>query len=175
MSLKPTISELRALGHHQTTYDWGIQFLSLPSLITNFSNSDLNTRCQSATLPSMTIEEISIDLRGHKAFQQGIGNYGNTLEITLYETIDSKVQEFLNAYMNMQWMTVTGVQTPKTLNQSSFLLTLLNSEHNATRYYTIIGAWLKGYSPSGNLQSSASDILTWNTTWQFDYFITNKA
>ena len=38
MSLKPTISDLQGLGHLQTTYDWGIQFISLPSLITGFTN-----------------------------------------------------------------------------------------------------------------------------------------
>lgn len=175
MSLKPSINQLRQLGHHQTTYDWGIQFISLPSLISGFSSSDLNTRCSSSSMPQMTIEEIPIQLRGHKAFQHGIASYGNKLSLTLYETVDSKVQDFLNAYMNMQWMPVTGVQVPKTLNQSAFLLTLLNSEHKATRYYTIIGAWLQSYQASGNLQSQGSEILSYQTEWTFDYFITNKA
>ncbi len=175
MSLKPSINELRSLGHHQTTYDWGIQFISLPSLISGFSSSDLNTRCTTSTLPQMSLEEIPITLRGHKAFQHGIASYGNKLSLTLYETMDSKVQDFLNAYMNMQWMPVTGVQVPKSLNQCAFLLTLLNSEHKATRYYTIIGAWLQSYQPSGNLQSSSSEILSYQCDFTFDYFLTNKA
>lgn len=175
MSLKPSINELRSLGHHQTTYDWGIQFISLPSLISGFSSSDLNTRCTTSTLPQMSLEEIPITLRGHKAFQHGIASYGNKLSLTLYETMDSKVQDFLNAYMNMQWMPVTGVQVPKSLNQCAFLLTLLNSEHKATRYYTIIGAWLQSYQPSGNLQSSGSEILSYQCDFTFDYFLTNKA
>lgn len=175
MSLKPSINELRSLGHHQTTYDWGIQFISLPSLISGFSSSDLNTRCTTSTLPQMSLEEIPITLRGHKAFQHGIASYGNKLSLTLYETMDSKVQDFLNAYMNMQWMPVTGVQVPKSLNQCAFLLTLLNSEHKATRYYTIIGAWLQSYQPSGNLQSSSSEVLSYQCDFTFDYFLTNKA
>lgn len=175
MSLKPTIEQLRGLGHHQTTYDWGIQFLTIPSIISGFSNSDLNTRCTSSSLPSMTIDEIPIQMRGHQAFQHGIAKYGNTLDITLYETMDSKVQDFLAAYMNMQWAPITGIQTPKSLNQCSFLLTLLDSEQNPTRYFTIIGAWLKGYDPSGGLQSGSSDILSFNCHFQFDYFLTNKA
>ena len=175
MSLKPTIEQLRGLGHHQTTYDWGIQFISLPSLISGFTSSDLNTRCTTANVPEMSIEEMPLTLRGHKAFQHGIPNYGNKLTLTLYETADSKVQDFLNAYMNMQWMPVTGVQVPKSLNQCAFLLTLLDSQHKATRYYTIIGAWLQSYQPGGNLQSSASEVLSYNCNFTFDYFLTNKA
>lgn len=171
MSLKPTIADLQGLGHLQTTYDWGIQFISLPSLITGFTTSDLNTRCTSSTLPSREIEPIPINLRGHKIFQHGIVNYKNTLQLTMYETMDSKVQDFLSAYMDMQWMPVTGVQVPKSLNQCSFLLTLLDSEHNPTHYYTILGAWLQNYEPSGQLQSTGSEVLSWNCTFQYDYYI----
>ena len=56
MSLKPTLNDLQGLGHLQTTYDWGIQFINLPSLLTGFTTSDLNTRCTSSTLPSREIE-----------------------------------------------------------------------------------------------------------------------
>ena len=170
MSLKPDISQLRALGHHQTTYDWGIQFFNLPSLLTGFTSADLNTRCTSSTIPTRSIEPITINLRGHKVFQHGIVNYGNTLSLTLYETMDSKVQDFLGAYMNMQWSPITGTQVPKSLNQCCFLLTLLDSYHNETFSFTIIGAWLQDYKPSGELGSD-SNVLSWNTTWQFDYFI----
>ena len=114
---------------------------------------------------------IPINLRGHKIFQHGIVNYKNTLQLTMYETMDSKLQDFLSAYMDMQWMPVTGVQVPKSLNQCAFLLTLLDSEHNPTKYYTILGAWLQNFEPGGQLQSTASEVLTYNTTWQFDYYI----
>jgi hypothetical protein len=170
MGLRPEISTVRELGHHQALYDWGIQFFNLPSLLTGFTSADLNTRCQSANIPVMSIEEIPINLRGHKVFQHGIVNYGNTLDLTLYETQDSKVQDFLKAYMNMQWTPITGSQVPKSLNQCCFLLSLLNSENEQTYQYTIIGAWLKGYEASGSLGSD-SQVLSWSTHWQFDYWI----
>lgn len=175
MSLKPSLPELRSLGHHQTTYDWGIQFISLPSLVSGFTSSDLNTRCQSSKLPAMQFDNIPIDLRGHRAFQHGIGRYDdNTLNIVLYETVDSKVQDFLSAWSAIQWTPETGSQVPKMLNQAAFLLTLLNSEHQPVRYYTIIGAWLESWSPSGQLQSSSSDILSFTCNFRFDYFLTSK-
>lgn len=170
MTLKPTIENVRDLGHHQTLYDWGIQFFRLPSGLNNFSTADLNTRCTSATLPSRSMQEMEINLRGHKVYQHGIVSYKNTLELTLYETVDSKVQDFLAAYMNMQWTPITGTQVPKSLNQCNFLLTLLDSQHNPTYNYTIIGAWLKDYTPSGNLGSD-SQVLSYTTQWQFDYYI----
>ena len=170
MSLRPTISEIQQLGHHQSMYDWGIQFFNLPTIISNFSNADLNTRCQTVDLPSKSFDEIGIDLRGHHVLQHGKVNYGNSLSMTLYETQDSKVSDFLEAYSNMQWTPITGSQVPKSLNQCCFLLTLLNSENQAVKNYTIMGAWLKDYKPSGQL-GSESAVLSYQVTWAFDYWI----
>ena len=44
MSLRPDILTLRDLGHHASKYNWGIQFVTLPSLLTGFTSADLNTR-----------------------------------------------------------------------------------------------------------------------------------
>ena len=170
MGLRVSIDELRSLGHHQSLYDWGIQFISLPSILTGFTSADLNTRCQSANLPSKSFDNIPIRLRGHEVFQHGIAHYGNELNLTLYETQDSKVQDFLKAYTNMQWTPITGSQVPKSLNQCAFLLTLLNSENEPTYQYTIIGAWLESYNPSGEL-GSESQVLSWQTRWRFDYWL----
>lgn len=170
MTLRPDINTFRDLGHHATTYDWGIQFLSIPGAITGFTSADLNTRCTSTQVPGRTIDAIQLMLRGHRIFQHGIVNYGNTLPLTLYETVDSKVSNFLEAYMDLQWTPVGGVQVPKSLNQSQFLLTLLDSENKARKHYTILGAWLQGYQPV-ELQSEGSTVIVYQSTWQFDYFI----
>ena len=170
MTLKPDINQIRELGHHATVYDWGIQFIGLPSAITGFTSSDLNTRCKTAQIPQKTINAIEISMRGHKVYQHGTMNYGNQLTLSLYETVDSKVANFLDAYMAMEWAPITGVQAPKSTNQCAFLLTLLNSQHEARKHYTIVGAWLQGYNAI-ELQSDSSSIIEYQTTWQFDYFI----
>lgn len=168
-NLRPTIDQFRNLGHHQTQYDWGISFISLPSLLTGFDSADLNTRCTSAQLPSRKINAIELNLRGHKIYQHGIVDYGNTITLNLYETVDQKVSNFLNAYMDMQWSPIVGAQVPKVLNQSAFLLTLLDSENNAKKYYTIIGAWLQGWNEID--LGSDSAVIQYTTTWQFDYYL----
>ena len=170
MTIRPDITQFRSLGHHATTYDWGIQFIDIPALLTGFTSADLNTRCTSAQLPARKINTIELNLRGHKIFQHGIVDYGNTLDLTLYETVDSKVANFLEAYMDMQWSPLVGSQVPKVINQCSFLLTLLDSENNARKYYTIIGAFLTGWNQI-ELQSSGSDVISYATNWSFDYYI----
>lgn len=168
--LRPSIDTFRRLGHHQTVYDWGISFIGLPELLTGFDSSDLNTRCTSAQLPSRNIQEIELNMRGHKIYQHGIVNYGNDLTLNLYETTDQKVGNFLNAWMDMQWSPIVGAQVPKMANQCAFLLTLLDSENKAKKYYTIIGAWLKGWNQV-ELGSNQSDVVTYSCQFKFDYYL----
>lgn len=170
MSLRPTITELRDLGHHASKYNWGIQFISLPAAVAGFSSADLNTRCVSITAPTRTQEATDISLRGHKIYQHGIMNYDGTITLTMHETVDRKTLSFFERWMDLQWTPIGGAQIPKSTNQAAFLLTLLDSQDNATKYYTIIGAWPKSVS-GVTYAANDSSVVTYDVQFQYDYYL----
>ena len=172
MSLRPSIEEIRSLGHHASYFNWGIQFVSIPAALTGFSSSDLNTRAVSFAPPTRTQDVSEISLRGHKVYQHGIMNYNQGLNLILHETVDSKVGTFLENWMNLQWTPIAGVQIPKSLNQAIFLLTLLDSEDKARKYYTIVGAWPTTFDHGGEYGAENSDTVKFSTTLQYDYYLT---
>lgn len=172
MSLRPSIEELRALGMHASYYNWGIQFISLPSAVSGFTSSDLNTRAVSLTPPTRTQDAAEISLRGHKAYQHAIMNYDQNLSLILHETVDSKVTSFCENWMNLQWTPISGVQIPKSLNQAAFLLTLLDSEDKARKYYTILGAWPTNFDHGGDYGADNSDTVKCTLKLQYDYYLT---
>ena len=172
MSLRPSIEELRALGMHASYYNWGISFVSLPSAVSGFTSSDLNTHAISIAPPTRTQDASEISLRGHKAYQHGIMNYDGPLELVLHETVDSKVTTFLENWMNVQWTPISGTQIPKSLNQAVLLLTLLDSEDKARKYYTIMGAWPTHFDHGGNYGADNSQTVQVNLQLRYDYYIT---
>lgn len=172
MSLRPNIEELRGLGMHASYYNWGLQFISLPSALAGFTSSDLNTRAISFAPPTRTQDVADISLRGHKAFQHGIMNYDQNLSLVLHETTDSKVTTFFENWMNIQWTPIAGVQVPKSLNQAAFLLTLLDSEDKARKYYTILGAWPTNLDHGSDYNADSSDTVKLTVKFQYDYYLT---
>lgn len=170
MSLRPDIENLRSLGHHASRYNWGIQFISLPSAVSGFTSSDLNTRCLSVNAPTRTQESATIALRGHKVYQHAIMNYNGDLTLTMHETVDRKTLNFFERWMDLQWTPIGGVQIPKSTNQAVFLLTLLDSQDKARKYYTIIGAWPKSIS-AVTYDSQNSDVVTYDVGFQYDYYL----
>ena len=173
-TLRPSIEDIRSLGHHATYYNWGLQFISLPSALTGFTSADLNTRAISFTAPTRTQEVAEIGLRGHKVFQHGIMNYNDNLSLVLHETVDRKVGNFFESWMDLQWTPIAGVQVPKSLNQAAFLLTLLDSEDKARKYYTIIGAFPIGLDHGGDYSEATSDVVKMQVQLKYDYYLSSK-
>jgi hypothetical protein len=170
-TLRPTIEDLSQLGMHASYYNWGLQFISLPSALSNFTTDDLNTRAVSFSAPTRTQEATPIALRGHTVYQHGIMSYDNPLTLVLHETIDSKVGNFLEAWMDLQWTPIAGSQVPKSMNQASFLLTLLDSEDKARKYYTIVGAWITHFDHGGDYEATNSDTVKYTIQLQYDYYL----
>ena len=173
MSLRPSIEEIRNLGMHASYYNWGLQFVSLPAALTGFTSADLNTRAVSFSAPTRTIDDAEINVRGHKVYQHAIVTY-NTIELELHETIDSKVGNFLESWMDIQWTPISGIQVPKALNQSVILLTLLNSEDQKRYQYTLIGAWPTNFDHGGPYSANNSDTVKFTATLRYDYYLHNS-
>ena len=172
-SLRPSVEDLRELGHHATYYNWGIQFVTIPSALTGFTSSDLNARAVSMQAPTKTIIDTTMQLRGHTAHQHTTISYNSPLQLQLHETVDSKVGTFIEDWMDIQWTPIAGTQVPKSLNQATFLLTLLDSEDNARQYYTIIGAWPTTFDHGGTYDSSSTSTVIYSCSFVYDYYLSS--
>lgn len=172
MSLRPDIEQIRELGMHASYYNWGLQFVNIPAALSGFTSSDLNTRAVSFTAPERTQEKATISLRGHKVFQHAIMSYSDSLTLEIHETVDRKVGTFFENWMNLQWTPIAGTQIPKSANQAVFLLTLLDSEDKARKYYTIFGAWPTQFQHGGNYGADQSNTVIYNVSFAYDYYIT---
>ena len=172
MSLRPSIEDVRKLGMHASYFNWGLQFINLPAALSNFTSSDLNTRAVSFAAPTRTQQIADIPLRGHKVFQHGIMDYNQDLSLVIHETVDRKVGTFFENWLNLQWTPISGTQVPKSLNQAAFLLTLLDSEDKARKYYTIIGAWPTSMDHGGDYGADTGDVVKYTVKFQYDYYLT---
>ena len=172
MSLRPDIEQVRQLGMHASYYNWGLQFVSLPGALSGFTSSDLNTRAVSFTPPTRTQDVAEIALRGHKVFQHAIMNYDQNVSLTIHETVDRKVGTFFENWLNLQWTPISGTQIPKSANQAVLLLTLLDSEDKARKYYTMFGVWPINMQHGADYSADSSETVKYNIDFRYDYYLT---
>lgn len=166
----PNIEELRRVGDFATLYQWDIAFLTFPAAGQwNLSPFDLNVRCESAEIPNLTGQSIEVMVRGHKVKQPGIHAYSNVMTLVFVETVDNKIQQFLQTWREICWQTRTGYQNKKLDVECGILLTRLDRQLVPIWSYHLIGCYLEDYQ-MGTLDGASSDAIKPNMVLAYDYF-----
>lgn len=168
--MKIDIEELRALPDYVKMTDWGISFPVLPTVgaLGSFSSSDLNLRCETVDLPKPANQKMEINTRGHKVFQNGLADFGNSTTITFNDTVDNKIFNFVKAWREITRDFRTGKQFSKQDVQAVCVVTQYNPEGDAIRAWELVGCIYES-DDFGSLDASSSDIARPSLTIGFDY------
>lgn len=168
--MRPTIDQVRALGQFASTYRWNMFFASYPQIGAYPPSEALNLRCISAKVPVLSGSATDVTIRGHKVKQPGIFTYDGSIDLTFVETIDNLVSTFLREWREACWQTGTGIQGSKAEVEAQVILHRLNNLDQAIWEYRLIGCFLEGYSPGGDL-GEGDKILEPSIKLSYDYFV----
>lgn len=167
-----TIDQLRALPDYAQVTKWDITFLTLPAVgALGFAASEaLNFRCSSVETPKGANQKFPVETRGHKVFQSGVLDYGNTMVITFAETVDNTIFNFVKAWRELCWSSRQGQAFPKADLEGTILLTLQDNQNNARAAWKIYGCFYEA-DDFGTLDGSTSDAMKPTLTLSFDYYV----
>jgi len=168
---RPTVDNLRSLGDFQTTVDWDIQFIELPAVLSDYLPEDLNLQCESTDIPKSSGTSTDVWLRGHKSKQPGLWTPVGTITMTMNETVDGYVREFIRRWREACWQSRTGIQQTKSDVEAQIMLYQLDRQNNYQYQYHMIGVYLEDYDTGGQLQAQSADLLKPTLTLSYDYFI----
>lgn len=108
-------------------------------------------------------------MRGHKIKELGILQYDHQLTLTMYETVDNVITDWIDAWKEACWKSNTGVQKAKQDVESIVLLSRLDRQNEIIRTYELIGCFLEDYDNGGEL-GSESDVVKPQLILSYDYF-----
>lgn len=159
---RPSIAQIKALGDFATVFRWNISFIGA-------SGGDaINLRCESIdSLPKITNQKIEANIRGHKFFQAGIGQYNNTIQLTCVETVNNYVHTFFKSLRDSSWAAKTGMS--KGLAPFELKIQRLDNADQPIWDYKLFGVFLEDYE-AGTLDGSSSEFLKPTLTFSYDYF-----
>lgn len=172
MSQQVNIESLRVLPDFAQVTKWDMQFITFPlvgafgSLIPN----EYNLRCESIELPKGNMSNVEVQLRGHKVFNSGLMDYGNSMVITFVETEDNMIMKLVKAWREISWGSRTGRQFSKRETEATLLITRLDKQDNPIAKYTMYGCIYQS-DDFGTLDGSSSDAIKPQLTLNFDYFV----
>lgn len=170
--LRPDIGEIKKF-QYASMYRWGFSVVNMPRVVRSISSSDLTIRAYSSSIPKVTVDQSTIENRGHIIWQPGITRFQGTHTIVFHEAEDGKMAKFLNEWHQKHWQDGTGVQEITNDLKGDFKLSLLNAKDQVREEYILHGCWLQDWD-GGELSSTSSDTLKYTLTLQYDYYTFNS-
>jgi hypothetical protein len=168
---RPTIQQIRSLGDVGTTYQWNMIFVTFPTVLYGGvipSSEDLNLRMVSTDVPTKTITDEPINIRGQKTSQSGQAEYTSEITLIFYETVDVLVSNFILAWHETCTHTGTGTHGSKAQCECDIQLQQLNRQDEPIWLYSMHGCRLKSYTKTD--LSGEDNLLQPALTIKMDYF-----
>lgn len=175
---RPSLQTLRGLTNFTQQFRFYVEISSFPNVVTGYNVDDINYRCESLTLPSMTHPATEVNLHGHKRKQTGIGTYEGVITLTAVETVDVIVRSFIADWREAHWRTrksakgySSGVSEYTSELEAEIVIALLDSLDNPIWFYKLFGCQLEGATPGGNPAGDAADPYKPEISIGYEHFI----
>lgn len=167
MTVRPTIDQVRTLTDFATSYQWFMRVEQSAS--GGFPTSEeINLRCISTEIPLLNDTPIETSIRGHKVWQPGIHNYTQSITLTMAESVDMKIMEWIKAWREACYETQTGVHRTKDDVEATIVLTRLNRQDQPIWTYKLIGCFLSQYTQ--DTLGTENQLLRPTLQINYDYF-----
>ncbi len=170
---RPNVENLRSLGNLTQCFRWVVEFEKLPSALSSYKGDGINFRAESTDVPKCNPQNVEIVIRGHKVKQPAVGEYENTINLTLVEFTDSFVSNFVRGWRELCWQTdngSTGITQNKADLEAVMITTRLNNKDEPIWQYKFFGVFLETVDPGGSLDASTAEPFKPALTFSFDYF-----
>jgi len=169
--MKPTIQDLQELNPIRMN-DWNIIFTKFPDGVDAgpLAPADFNLRARSTGLPETTISPMEVNIRGLRVRIPGDGTPNGEFNVTLVESVDQKVIDFLRNWRVAAFNPETGERkAPKEL-RGEMLITLLAPDLKPIRRFRLFSVWPSNVT-LGELQGDPdAGPMEVTITFSFDWY-----
>lgn len=171
--MRPKIEQFKAVGDFMVSNIWDI------TVTTNFNAGwaqtpeNLNLMAVSSDLPKRTNNAIEVNIRGHKVRQPGDWDYTGTITLTLVETDDAIVHDWITNWREAIIETNTNRQLKKSDITVEVIMHKMNRQNEPTWTINLFEVFLEDYD-FGSLNETGEAIQP-TITLSYDYFVEGPA
>ena len=124
--------------------------------------------CTSSEVPRKEANQpVEILVRGHGVRRPGIFGDQHTMSLTFFDTVDSVISAFFEAWREACWGGGTGIQQPLAQIRAEIVMNRLNQQDQPVWAYRVIGCYPEDVDPVGG--ELGADPNSVNPTIQLYY------
>jgi hypothetical protein len=166
---RPTLEQIRSLEGLAISHKWEFQVTKFPSVGSYPASEDLNLRCTIVGLPSLSIDDVDIMIRGLETGYPANGKVNKTYTISFIETEDMIVNTYIDALASAAFNQQTGVMAKKKEISGINTIFLLDSSNAKIYKFIFYGSRMSTFN-RGNPTEGSNEPFKPSITFKYDYY-----
>lgn len=172
----PSLGNVRSVTEYQWAHKWIMTYIGPAAASASVSPSTLNHRCVSHSIPSRSVDQVLVAVRGHENVRPGIARWDHTLQLSFVEDIDATIRRWIDACVEAAWSTGEGLQQRYADLVGTVNLTYLDGlESRPTWQMTLFGVWVQTADFGEGSSGESSEVMRPTVTLTYDYFTQNHS
>lgn len=164
------ITDYEGMKPIQTTGYWDVIFIFANPLLTLGVSDSLSMKVMETTLPSWSRDSMDQSLGIHDYSQPGRKVYNKSINLSLFETVDSGFMKRLEVASQMAQLIETGTTIHRLTDTGIIRIKMKDSEGNTTGSFNLTDAWLQAVD-YGSLGSDPNGLFRPSLTFTYNQFI----
>ena len=169
--MKPSIQQLQELNPIRLN-DWNIRIVKFPDGVDTggLTPDDFNIRARSTGLPETNITPLEINVRGLKVKVPGDGTPNGEFSVTVVESVDQKVINFITNWRLAAFNPETGERKPPKELRGELMIELLDPSLKPIRRFRLFGVWPQTITYGELAGDPDAGAMEPSITFSFDYY-----
>lgn len=164
---KVTLTDVVGLPDPMLNDNFELIFPRIPG--SNDDGRNFRLQCKSGVKPGMTIQEVEIELFGHKVKHAGRKTFSGTMSVSFVESRDGRIITSLEDWAESVRGTDSQHGTFKEEYAITATLVIYDQTGDAALTYTIYGVWPTEV-PEYTFDGSGGSNITADCTFSYDYY-----
>lgn len=163
---KPTLNDVLNVKDPMLTDNFDFKFASIPG---GGNVRQFTVQCKSAVKPGMTIQEVEMELFGHKVLHAAKKSFSNTFNLEIIENSKGEIMDQLEKWYELIRGTDTQHGEFKEKYAVKGTLTIYQQDGSVAAVYEIKNCWPSDY-PETQFDGTGGALVTISAGFKFDVY-----
>jgi hypothetical protein len=169
---KPTLQNTLDIKDPMLSDNFDVTFSKLPSAVSDAEK--LKFQCKTAIKPGTTIEEVAIELFGHRTMHVGRKTFSNSMQLEFVEDREGKIHENMDKWHTFCRDTKTQHGNYKEEYAGTCEFNIYDQKGEKVKTFTIHNIW-PSVVPDMQFDGSSATAISCAVEFKFDYWEDGQA
>lgn len=167
---KPNLDEIQSIPDPMLSDNFELLFPNIPGAQGDTATRALRLQCKNTIKPGTQMEDVPVELFGHRAMHAGRRTFSNEISVEFIEDAFGTIGKSLESWV--EWVRSKRTQSGhfKRDYAQDAVLNIFDQEGNQVLSYKIVNMWPSNV-PDETFDGSSATAISLSCSFKYDYYL----